>query len=158
MSRPTSGCRSAHSMIATITVMVTRLTALSSPSSTTSAATTMRKRSAQAAITCKPQLTVSVAGSRRGFMWGSSGRQGGSLMPACRGREVVELLAQETCHHVEVRHQLAARDQPEVEAAAIAHHRDVQPLPVDQSRHRVVVQHLGAGEIERYFRPGNVGD
>jgi len=38
-------------MIAIITVMVTRLTALSRPRSTTRAATTMRNRNAHAAVT-----------------------------------------------------------------------------------------------------------
>ena len=122
----------------------------------------MRKRSAHAAVTWRPQLTVvRLVRAQPGpqpALWRDHPAAKAGPRRAAAGRELVQLLAQETGHDVEVRHQLTAGDQPEVQVAAIAHHRDVEPLAVDQGRHRVVRQHLGAGVVERHVRAGNVGD
>jgi hypothetical protein len=52
--------------------------------------------------------------------------------------------------------QLAARHQAEVERVEVALHGDVEPLPVEDRRHRVVVQHLRPGGVERLAGPGTL--
>jgi hypothetical protein len=59
---------------------------------------------------------------------------------------------------VDVGDELAAADEPEVQPAEVAHHRDVQPLTVGDHRDRVVRQHLDAARIDRHVRARHVGD
>src|SRR4051812_28818929 len=71
------------------------------------------------------------------------------------GDEVVD---DEVDHVPQIGHELAARHQAEVEGVQIALHGDVEPLPVDDGRHRVVVQQPGPGRVERLARSGDVRD
>src|SRR3954462_5689979 len=61
-------------------------------------------------------------------------------------------------HVPEVGDELAAGHQPEVERVEIALDGDVQTLTVDDRRHRVVVQQLAPGGVERLAGAGHVRD
>ena len=49
-------------------------------------------------------------------------------------------------------------DQAEVDVAQVAHHRDVERHAVGDGAHRVEVDQLGPGRVEREVRPGHIGD
>src|SRR5687768_12620082 len=86
------------------------------------------------------------ASTRTGFL-----RKYGMVRRPARARSAREIDARGLRHLAEVvddgvdevpqvGHEIATRDEAEVERVEVALHGDVEPLPVDDRRHRVVVQ------------------
>src|SRR5450755_650478 len=70
----------------------------------------------------------------------------GGVRVGARRQQLAELVDEVAGQGVEVRYQLTAGDEPEMQAAAIAVDGDVQALPVGHHRHRVIRQELRAGQ------------
>ena len=79
-----------------------------------------------------------------------------------RGRRSRQQLRQRLPQPVDqlphVSHLLPVGDDPDVEVAGVAHHRDVEPHPVGDHRDGVVGDQPGARHEQRELRPGDVGD
>ena len=75
------------------------------------------------------------------------------------GREQhVDLVEVQVDHVPQVGDQLAAGDEAELELVEVAVHRDVEAHALGDRRHRDVRAHLGAVEVQRLARAGDVGD
>jgi hypothetical protein len=64
-------------------------------------------------------------------------------------RELAEGVTQALQQRPRVIDLIAVGDDPEVEVVEVAHHRDVQPDPVDDHGDRIVRLEPRAGEVER---------
>ena len=74
------------------------------------------------------------------------------------GEQDVDLVEVQVDHVPQVGDQLATGDQPELELVEVAVHGDVEAHALGDRRHRDVRAHLGAVEVQRLARAGDVGD